>query len=514
MSSCIQISRNAYPVNEAMTGKTSRFRPNCPPCGRTRREFLWEVGGGFAGLALIDLLTRDGFFPKEARADESAATGNSRSPLAPRSPHFSTKAKHCIFLFMNGAPSQVDTFDPKPALSKFDGTAYQGKVKVGSNNRPIGYLMQSPFQFRNHGRSGLPISDLFPYIAQHADDICVIRSMYTDTAAHASGCLQMNTGSVRIGRPSLGSWLSYGLGSENENLPGFVVMTDPRGGPIGSASNWTTGFMPAAFQGTLFRSQGLPLLDLATPAGISHRSQRESLDLLSRLNGRHLQQRRGDLELAARILSYELAYKMQTSAADVVDLDQENSQTREMYGLNDKLTADFGRKCLTTRRLIEKGVRFVQLYSGGGHIEDTWDGHTNCISNHRLHAGETDKPIGALMSDLKRSGLWDETLIVWGGEFGRTPTSEGTGKPGRDHNWLGFSMWLAGGGVKGGQAIGATDELGFVGVEDRCHVSDLHATILHLMGLDHTRLSYFYQGLDQILTGTERNAQVVKQALA
>jgi len=483
-----------------------RFIPNHTPCNRTRREFLWEVGGGFAGLALVDLLSRDGFFASSAQAAES--------PLAAKPPHFRQPAKHCIFLFMNGAPSQVDTFDPKPALTKYDGQKYAGRHAVGSNGRPVGYLTQSAFKFHPHGKSGLPISDIFPHTAKHADDLCVIRSMHADTAAHASGCLQMNTGSVLIGRPCLGSWLSYGLGTENDNLPSFVVMTDPRGGPIGSASNWTAGYMPAAYQGTLFRSGKSPILDLATPAGITKRSQRDSLDLLERLNRSHMQRHPGETELAARILSYELAYKMQTSAAEVVDLDKESPQTREMYGLNDNLTADFGRKCLITRRLIEKGVRFVQLYSGGGHIEDTWDGHNNCITNHRLHAGETDKPIGALMTDLKRRGLWDETLIVWGGEFGRTPTSEGVGKPGRDHNWLGFSMWLAGGGVKGGQAIGATDELGFLAVKDRCHVSDLHATILHLMGLDHERLTYFYQGLDQKLTGTELVANVIRKAIA
>ncbi len=278
-------------------------------------------------------------------------------------------------------------------------------------------------------------------------------------------------------------------------------MIDPRGGPIGSASNWSAGFMPAAYQGTLFRSQGTPLLDLATPGGASPAAQRESLDLLNRLNQQHLQDRPGDSELAARIESYELAYRMQTEAAATVDLDREDAKTRQMYGLNDKTTADFGRKCLIARRLVEKGVRFVQLYSGGGHIEDTWDGHNNCVTNHQLHARETDRPIAALMTDLKRTDLWDETLLVWGGEFGRTPTSEGVGKLGRDHNPHGFSVWLAGAGVKGGQAIGATDELGFKAVEQPCHIADLHATILHLMGLNHEGLTYFHQGLKQRITG-------------
>jgi hypothetical protein len=476
----------------------SRYAPNPNPCGRSRREFLWEVGGGFAGLALIDLLSRDGFFTSRV---DAATTREAASPLAPKPPHFAAKAKHVVFLFMNGAPSHVDTFDYKPALSKFNGSPYKGDLQVGSNGRPIGYLMQTPFEFKKHGASGIEISSLFPHTAKFADDLCVIRSMHTDTAAHASGCLQMNTGNVLIGKPSMGAWLNYGLGTPNENLPGFVVMTDPRGGPIGGASNWTAGYMPGAYQGTLFRSTGAPLLDLATPPGVSQTTQRDSLDLLARLNQEHLDVRPGEVDLVARVNSYELAYRMQTVAAEVVDISHEDEKTKEMYGVNGKLTADFGRKCLITRRLLEKGVRFIQLYSGGGHIEDTWDGHNDCISNHKLHAGETDQPIAALISDLKRTGLWDETLLIWGGEFGRTPTSEGVGKPGRDHNWYGFSMWLAGAGVKGGQTVGSTDELGFKAVEDPCHVSDLHATVLHLMGLDHTRLTYFYQGLNQRLTG-------------
>ncbi len=372
--------------------------------------------------------------------------------------------------------------------------------------------MKSPFEFKQHGESGLEISSLFPHVSRHADDLCVIRSMHSDTAAHASGCLQMNTGSIFIGKPCLGAWLSYGLGTANENLPGFVVMADPRGGPIGSASNWSAGYMPASHQGTLFRSGGTPLLNLATPEGTTERTQRRSLDLLKSLNEEHRKRRADDSELQARIDSYELAFRMQTEALGVVDIASEDAATLAMYGIDDPLTADFGRKCLITRRLIQNGVRFIQLYSGGGHIEDTWDGHSDCIANHTLHAGETDKPIAALIADLKRHGLWDETLLIWGGEFGRTPTSEGIDKPGRDHDWHGFSMWLAGAGVNGGQAIGATDELGFKAVEDRCHVSDLHATILHLMGIDHTRLSYPHQGLDQRLTGVEEH-HVIKQVL-
>lgn len=463
----------------------------------SRRSFLRRAGGGFGMLALADLLSEHGAFSLPAAG------------AVPRP----AKASRAVFFFMNGGPSQVDTFDPKPALTKYNGQAYTGEAKVGSNGRPIGHLMQSPFEFTNHGKSGLPISSLFPHTAKFADDLCVIRSMHTDTAAHASGCLQMNTGNILIGKPSLGAWVSYGLGSLNNNLPSFVVMTDPRGGPIGSASNWTAGYMPAQYQGTLFRSAGVPLLDLATPAGTSGATQRRTLDLLKALNQQHLEARAAESELAARIESYELAYRMQTTALAAVDVEHEDSRTRERYGLNRPVTADFGRKCLITRRLLEKGVRFVQLYSGGGHIEDTWDGHNDCIGNHKLHAAETDQPIAALMEDLKANGLWDETLLVWGGEFGRTPTSEGVGKPGRDHDWHGFSMWLAGAGVKGGQVIGATDELGFRAVEEPVHVSDLHANLLHLLGLDHRKLTYFYQGLDQRLTGVVER-EIVRKVFA
>ncbi|MCC6590036.1 MAG: DUF1501 domain-containing protein [Bryobacterales bacterium] len=475
-----------------------------------RRKFLFDSTAGFVGLPLVELLSRDGFF---GNLQAATTGGKPKSLLAAKQPHFSAKAKHCVFLFMNGAPSQVDTFDPKPELDKHHGTAYKGPLAVGSNGRPIGYLMKSPFPFKQHGQSGLPISSLFPNVARFADDLCVIRSMHTDTAAHASGCLQMNTGHILIGRPSLGAWLSYGLGTQNENLPSYVVMTDPRGGPISGPSNWTAGYMPAAYQGTLFRSTGAPLLDLETPPGVTPKTQRASLDLLKSLNEEHHEMHPLETALSARIHTYELAYQMQTAAAEAVNVEKESPAVRRQYGLDNKLTADFGRKCLITRRLLERGVRFIQLYSGGGHIEDTWDGHNDCITNHTLHAGETDQPIAALMTDLKRTGLWDETLLVWGGEFGRTPTSEGVGKPGRDHDWHGFSMWLAGAGVKGGQAIGATDELGFAAIEDKCHVSDLHATILHLMGLDHTRLSYFYGGLNQRLTGVLPH-HVIQQALA
>jgi hypothetical protein len=458
------------------------------------------------------MITRREMMATSAGLLQSVAALGLRARESRSAPHHPPRAKRVVFLFMNGGPSHVDTFDYKPALSRHHGSPYKGGLSVGSNGRPVGHLMQSPFPFKKHGLSGLEVSSLYPYTAKHADDLCVLKSMYTDTAAHASGCLQMNTGAVLIGKPSLGSWVSYGLGSLADDLPSFVVMSDPRGGPIGGASNWSSGFMPAKLQGTLFRGSGSPLLNLAAPEGVSDKAQRDGLDLLARLNREHLKARQGEAELAARIASYELAYKMQKSALEAVSIDRESEKTRALYGIGARRTTDFGKKCLITRRLLERGVRFVQIYSGGGHLEDTWDGHGDCIANHTLHAGETDQPIAALITDLKRTGLWKETLLIWGGEFGRTPTSEGVGKKGRDHNPHGFCMWLAGAGVKGGTSVGETDELGFKAVKDRCHISDLHATILHLLGLDHEKLTYPHQGGDQRLTGVR--GKVIEAALA
>ena len=391
-----------------------RFIPNPTPCGRSRRQFLWEVGGGFAGLALTDLLTRDGFFTRTATA---AGNGQSSSSLlAAKTPHFPTKAKHAVFLFMNGAPSQVDTFDPKPALTRFHGSPYKGPLEVGSNNRAIGYLMQSPFPFRRHGRSGLEISSLFPHTAKFADDLCVIRSMYTDTAAHASGCLQMNTGNVTIGKPCLGSWLSYGLGTLNESLPSFVVMTDPAGRPHQRGFQLDSpDTCPHPSRGPCSAAPGRPCWIWPPLPASAGKTQRHSLDLLRTLNEEHLASRPREDELAGRINTYELAYRMQTTAAEAVDLDREDEATREMYGLNRPLTADFGRKCLITRRLLENGVRFVQLYSGGGHIEDTWDGPRRLHyqsqaprrGNRPAHRRpdrrpQTHRPVGRNPADLGR----------------------------------------------------------------------------------------------------------------
>jgi hypothetical protein len=374
----------------------------------------------------------------------------------------------------------------------------------------MGFLTPSVRKFRPGGKSGLPISDFFPNIREHADKLAVIRSCHTDSHAHGSALVAMNTGKTFIGRPSLGSWTVYGLGSANDSLPAHVVMLDKRGGPISGQPNWSSGFLSAAYSGTLFRPTGNPVLDLmgATPK----QAQRTQLDLLGELNQAHLRAHPGGQDLAARIHSYELAYRMQSAVPDAVDLGNESQRTLNAYGVGRQPTDEFGRNCLIARRLVERGVRFIQLYSGGGHLEETWDAHASVEKNHGQHAGEVDQPIAALLSDLEQRGMLDETLIVWGGEFGRMPFSEGKGAPGRNHNPYGFSVWLAGGGVKGGMAHGATDEFGFEAVEDKVHFHDLHATILHLMGLDHERLTYFHQGRDERLTDVFGN--VVKAILA
>ena len=475
------------------------------PCGLNRRELIWQMGGGFTGLAMAALLNQDGFFGRHLLAsglrsfDDGAPAnaGNSIQTL----PHAVTKAKSCIFLMMNGAPSQVDTFDYKPELEKYAGHPLpEGKKFINSGGRKVGYLTPAFRRFRPGGDSGLLISDYFPNVRKHADKLAVIKSCHTDSHAHGSALVAMNTGKTQIGRPSLGSWCVYGLGTENQSLPGYVVILDKRGGPIGGQPNWSSGFMSAAFQGTLFRPAGDPILDLRGPEHVSREMQRDQLDLLQQLNEQHLQQRKGGSELAARMQSYELAYRMQAEAPDAVDLAQESEQTLAMYGVGQQPTDEFGRNCLVARRLVERGVRFIQLYSGGGHLGETWDAHESIEKNHGRHGAEVDQPIAALLTDLEERGLLDETLIVWGGEFGRMPFSEGQNAPGRNHNPYGFSMWLAGAGVKGGMSYGETDDFGFEAVVDRVHLHDLHATILHLMGLDHELLTYFHQGRDESLT--------------
>jgi len=476
------------------------------PCGLTRRELVWQMGAGFTGLALTDLLGREGFFTNRARG---AADGASSTVARPS--QFPAKAKSCIFLLMNGGPSQVDTFDPKPTLEKYAGQPLPaGKKFINSGGRQMGFLTPSFRKFRPGGQSGLPISDLFPNVRRHADKLAVIRSCHTDSHAHGSALVAMNTGKTFIGRPSLGSWSVYGLGSANENLPSHVVMLDKRGGPISGQPNWSSGFLSAAHGGTLFRPTGNPVLDLA--GAVPRDAQRSQLDLLGELNQQHLATHPGGADLAARIHSYELAYRMQAAVPEAVELARETRQTLDAYGVGKSPTDEFGRNCLIARRLVERGVRFIQLYSGGGHLEETWDAHASVEKNHGQHGAEVDQPIAALLGDLEQRGMLDETLVVWGGEFGRMPFSEGKGAPGRNHNPYGFSMWLAGGGVKGGMAHGATDEFGFEAVEDKVHLHDLHATILHLMGLDHERLTYFHQGRDERLTDVY--GQVVRQVLA
>jgi hypothetical protein len=414
---------------------------------------------------------------------------------------------------MNGAPSQVDTFDYKPELQKYAGKQLPAdKRYINSGGRRVGYLTPNWRPFRPGGQSGLLISDYFPKVREHADKLAVIRSCHADSHAHGSALVQMNTGMPLIGRPSLGAWVAYGLGSGNDSLPAYVVMLDKRGGPISGQPNWSSGFMPGTYQGTLFRPQGDPILDLRGPKHLDRRAQRRQLDFIQQLNSQHLESRPGGQELASRIQSYELAYRMQAEAPEAVDLKQESAQTLESYGVGQQPTDEFGRNCLVARRLVERGVRFVQLYSGGGHLEETWDAHESIEKNHGRHGAEVDQPIAALLTDLEQRGMLDETLVVWGGEFGRMPFSEGKDAPGRNHNPYGFSMWMAGGGVKGGMAYGETDEFGFEAVKDKVHVHDIHATILHLLGIDHELLTYFHQGRKESLTDV--HGHVVNEIIA
>lgn len=468
---------------------------NIYPCRQTRRESLWDMGAGFGGTALAGLLAADGFV-----GHINAADATLRRPAAHHA-HFPATAKSCIFLMMNGAPSQVDTFDYKPELVKYAGKQLpEDKNYINSGGRKVGYLTPNWRPFRPGGESGLLISDYFPNVRKHADKLAVLNSCHTDSHAHGSALVAMNTGKTFIGRPSLGSWCTYGLGTENQSLPGYVVMLDKRGGPISGQPNWSSGFMPSTYSGTLFRPTGNPILDLHGPDHITPEIQREQLNLLSDLNRRHLANRPGGEELASRINTYELAYRMQSQAPEAVDLTQETKTTLDLYGVDQQPTDEYGRNCLIARRLVERGVRFIQLYSGGGHLEETWDAHESIEKNHGRHGAEVDQPIAALLSDLEERGLLDETLVVWGGEFGRMPFSEGRDAPGRNHNPYGFSMWMAGGGIKGGTTYGETDEFGFEAAADPVHLHSIHATILHLMGLDHELLTWFHQGRNESLT--------------
>lgn len=470
-------------------------------CGQTRREFFWQTGGAFTSLALTGLLSRDGFFAKQAVAADGV-TPFASGPTVGRS-HFAPRAKSVIFLFMYGGPSQVDTFDYKPRLYGLDGKTIEIKTKGRGGSKNQGRIVGPKWKFKQHGECGAWVSELFPHIGSCVDDIAFIKSMYADSPLHGSAMLMMNSGSILSGSPCLGSWVNYGLGSVNENLPGFVVMLDSTGGPISGAKNWSSGYMPATYQGTVIRATGTPILDLDRPEGLSRSAQRRMLDQLGRYNERHHAPRAQNSELAARISSYELAYRMQRHAPEAVDVDAEPATTKELYGIDTPETEEFGRKCLLARRLVERGVRFVQIYAGGNHNDANWDAHGDLKKNHEYHAGRTDKPIAGLLKDLKRRGMLDETLVVWGGEFGRQPTAEYAEGTGRDHNSAGFTMWMAGGGIKGGVSVGSTDELGNRAVDRPYHVKNLHATILQQLGFDCNQLSYFYAGLDRKLVGVE-----------
>ena len=479
-------------------------------CGRTRRQFLWEVGAGFSGVALAGMLD-NGFYANQAfAADGKTAFKN---PLAPKAPHFPAKAKAVIFLYMYGGPSHIDTFDYKPTMYGRDNQTIEVKTFGRGGRRNVGRIVEPRWKFKQYGQCGKWVSDLFPNVAKHVDDIAFVHSMTADSPIHGSAMLQMNSGKILSGSPCMGSWINYGLGTVNENLPGFVVMLDPRGGPISGPKNWSAGYMPATYQATVIAATNNPILDLKRPASVAADSQRQMLDTLRQYNDEHEILRGDNSNLKARIASYELAYKMQSSAPEATDLSKEPEHIQKMYGLDNPRSAAFGRQCLMARRLVERGVRFIQIYSGGNHNDANWDAHGDLFDNHTLHAGETDKPIAGLLEDLKQRGLLDSTLIVWGGEFGRQPVAEYERGTGRDHNAYGFTMWMAGGGVKGGVSVGQTDELGSKAVENPYQVKHLHATMLNQLGFDPNRLSFFYGGLNQKLVGVE-HTNTIKEVIA
>jgi hypothetical protein len=451
----------------------------------SRREFLVKAGRGFGAIALQSLLLEEAF-------------SSSALPSAPWLQP--AKAKSIIYLFMHGGVSHVDTFDPKPELQRRSGQTISAELAKGLKTNRIDFskaLMRgSPWKFNHCGRSGIEISELFPLIGQCVDDLAMIRSCHGEAFDHAPAIYLRNTGSQFPGRPCLGSWVTYGLSSENQNLPAFVVMSD--GAMKSGPQAYGAGYLPAVHQGTVFRGGTSPILHLATPEGVSQVAQRETLDFIDQMDRKHLESRSGDSTLEARVASYELAFRMQSAAPEAVDFKSETAATQKLYGIGEPLSDDFGRKCLLARRLVERGVRFIQLYSGTN-LGDDWDNaHYDLVGSHNKMAAKTDKPIAGLLTDLKSRGLVDSTLVVWSGEFGRTPLAEG--KNGRDHHPYGFSMWIAGGGVKGGQVLGSTDELGLRAVESPFDTHDVNATILRLLGIDHTKLTYFYQSRDQRLT--------------
>jgi hypothetical protein len=456
----------------------------------SRRHWLAQAGLGFGAWALLDLMER-----------EARAAGDADNPLAPKSPHFPARAKAVIFLMMAGGPSQMETFDPKPTLDRLSGERMPesfGTIPAQFTDVSKQPLLGVKLKFQRCGQSGLPISEAFPCLQDHADKLAVIRSCYHDAFNHGPAQYALLTGQSRLGWPSVGSWVSYGLGCEADDLPALVVMTDPDGKVKGGTPLWGNGFLPAIHQGATLQTQGSPILYLDRPDGVTERSQRQTLDLAQALNRRHREHTpAAGGELDARIASYELAFKMQSAAPEAVDVLRETEATRRLYGLDDDATRDFGTRCLIARRLVERGVRFVQLISGSGDSKD-WDHHDDSHAGTLRQARKVDRPIAALLRDLAARGLLDQTVVVWSGEFGRTPTSQS--RAGRDHNPNGFTMWMAGGGIRGGKVIGATDEIGLRAVEDKVHMHDAHATILSLLGLDHRRLTYLFQGREQRLT--------------
>lgn len=464
-----------------------------------RRRFLRNAGFGFGSIALASLLHDDGLLASDAPVD----------PLAPKKPHFEAKAKRVIFLFMSGGPSHVDTFDPKPELTRLHGQPLPASFGPVKTRRGVdkNKLLASRRQFRKYGQSGIEVSDWFPHLARCVDDLCVLRGCYGDSVTHPESVYLMNTGSILMGRPSLGAWVSYGLGTENRNMPAFVVLPDPGGWVKGGSPAWGGGFLPTVYQGTVVKGGSTPIEHLANPPGISAAQQRKTLDFIAESNREHLASRDNDSELAARIAAYELAFRMQSHAPELVDLSKETEATQRLYGLDQKETAEFGTRCLLARRMIERGVRFVQLYCGD---TNGWDAHSNLDENHGKLARASDQPIAALLTDLKQRGLLKETLVIWGGEFGRTPMSEGTS--GRDHNPHGFTMWMAGGGVKGGVVIGSTDDIGLRAATGKAHAHDIHATILHLLGLNHKKLTFRHNGRNERLT--DNGGEVIYEALA
>ena len=476
----------------------------------SRRDFLQRTGSGFGMLALTSLLAESGLLGSSAQA---AAQAEAVNPLAPKPPHFPVKAKSVIWLFMNGGQSQVDTWDYKPALEKYDGKDLPGfDAKTGFFPAEVGALMKSPFAFKQHGKSGAWASEIFPRTVEHVDDMAFIHSCFTATNNHSPALFQINTGMSRMGFPCMGAWVTYGLGTVNQNLPGFVAMYDTlgRGLPKGHASNWGAGFLPGVYQGTALNAQGAPINNLERPPEMADAQQRAQLDLIAKLNKR--QPGADDPELAARIESFELAYRMQMAAPEALDVAGEPEHIRKLYGIEEKQCAHFAKQCLMARKLVERGVRFVQIYSGGMENERSWDGHKDIEGNHRQFAGETDQPIAALLTDLKQRGLLDSTLVICCGEFGRLPLAQKGAKPGRDHNPHAFTTWLAGGGVKGGVHYGETDEVGHKAAVNKVSVNDLHATILALLGLDHEKLTYRFNGRDFRLTDVAGN--VVKEVIA